>query len=389
MSTSRASFETIRRAALDQGPVNGLTHRFYRYPARFSPVFARTAIQEFSSPGQIVLDPFVGGGTTVVEALRAGRLAAGCDVNPLSAFLTKVKVTPMTTHERDRVLHWSTSTLAKVNSRSSVSKESSLRAAQEKNLNSLQTRALKSYLAAALESISDLPSTQSRNFARCCIVSAAQWALDGREQPVTLAVFRRALPRRVSEMLAGIGDVSIDTGYRTENYVVETRSATELADWQALRKLGDVDLVVTSPPYAGIHVLYHRWQVAGRRETAAPYWLAGQVDGNGGAYYTFGHHQSSDDIYFQKAAACWEGIRTVVRRGAIVIQLVAFADPDRQLRRYLRTMDAAGFREIREKGPGGSAVRRTRRTVPGRRWHATLKGRLRSAREILLLHESR
>jgi hypothetical protein len=70
------------------------------------------------------------------------------------------------------------------------------------------------------------------------------------------------------------------------------------------------------------------------------------------------------------------------------VQLVAFARPDRQLRKYLRTMDAAGFREIRQKTVGG-AVHRIRRTVPGRQWHATLKGKLQSAKEILLIHESR
>jgi hypothetical protein len=33
------------------GVVSGLTHDFYRYPARFSPLFARAAIEAFSKPG--------------------------------------------------------------------------------------------------------------------------------------------------------------------------------------------------------------------------------------------------------------------------------------------------------------------------------------------------
>ena len=48
--------------------VAGLTHAFYKYPARFSPRFARAAIQAFTSPGDFVLDPFMGGATTIVEA---------------------------------------------------------------------------------------------------------------------------------------------------------------------------------------------------------------------------------------------------------------------------------------------------------------------------------
>jgi hypothetical protein len=50
------------RFCLDGGPA-GHTHNFYRYPARFSPQFARAAVEAFSAPGDTVLDPFVGGGT--------------------------------------------------------------------------------------------------------------------------------------------------------------------------------------------------------------------------------------------------------------------------------------------------------------------------------------
>jgi DNA modification methylase len=60
-------------AARDTKPVSGLTHNYYRYPARFSPRFVRAAIEAFTAPGNVVLDPFVGGGTTLVEALALGR----------------------------------------------------------------------------------------------------------------------------------------------------------------------------------------------------------------------------------------------------------------------------------------------------------------------------
>jgi DNA modification methylase len=61
-------------AASDTTPVAGLTHNFYRYPARFSPKLARAAIEAFTEPGDLVLDPFVGGGTTLVETMVLRRL---------------------------------------------------------------------------------------------------------------------------------------------------------------------------------------------------------------------------------------------------------------------------------------------------------------------------
>ena len=85
-----ARIARVRRAALDQEPISGLTHQFYRYPARFSPRFVRTAIEEFSSPGDTVLDPYMGGGTTIVEAYANGRQAIGNDVNSLAVFVARV-----------------------------------------------------------------------------------------------------------------------------------------------------------------------------------------------------------------------------------------------------------------------------------------------------------
>src|SRR5687768_8259008 len=75
--------------------ISGLTHNFYRYPARMSPELAHAVITQFSNPDDIILDPFMGGGTTIVEALANGRRAIGIDLNPLAAFVTLVKTTPL------------------------------------------------------------------------------------------------------------------------------------------------------------------------------------------------------------------------------------------------------------------------------------------------------
>ena len=39
-------------------------------------------LERFSEPGELVCDPFLGGGTTAVAAQRAGRRFVGCDVDP-------------------------------------------------------------------------------------------------------------------------------------------------------------------------------------------------------------------------------------------------------------------------------------------------------------------
>ena len=72
-------------------PVKGLTHRFYRYPARFSPEFVRQIILQFSRPGDLICDPFMGGGTSIVQAIASGRKAFGVDINSLSEFITMAR----------------------------------------------------------------------------------------------------------------------------------------------------------------------------------------------------------------------------------------------------------------------------------------------------------
>lgn len=145
-----------------------------------------------------------------------------------------------------------------------------------------------------------------------------------------------------------------------------------------------VDLVVTSPPYAGIHVLYHRWQVDGRKETPAPYWIANCLDGQGASYYTFGGRaQEGHGNYFDASLRTLESIRGVMREGAPFVQMIAFSDPSSQLPRYLRNMSRAGFEEMR---PGTKGFRRIWRGVPRRSWHAELQGDTNSAREVVLIH---
>ena len=52
--------------------------------------------------GKVVLDPFMGGGTTVVEALRLGCKVIGIDLNPVAWFIVKTEVEPVDINELKR-----------------------------------------------------------------------------------------------------------------------------------------------------------------------------------------------------------------------------------------------------------------------------------------------
>ncbi len=71
------------------------THGYHRYPAKFIPQLARKCIEEHTNSDETVCDPFMGCGTTLVEALVSGRKVIGVDINPVAWLITKAKTTPV------------------------------------------------------------------------------------------------------------------------------------------------------------------------------------------------------------------------------------------------------------------------------------------------------
>src|SRR4030065_333908 len=67
-------------------------YKMHRYFARRPWSVFRSLIEHYSNPGSIILDPFCGGGVTVVEGLRLGRKVIGVDINPLATFITRMEV---------------------------------------------------------------------------------------------------------------------------------------------------------------------------------------------------------------------------------------------------------------------------------------------------------
>ena len=69
------------------------------YRACFKPSLPAFFLERLSRPGDFVLDPFMGRGTTPLEACLRGRVPCGNDVNPLSAMLLRPRLCPPTMPE--------------------------------------------------------------------------------------------------------------------------------------------------------------------------------------------------------------------------------------------------------------------------------------------------
>ena len=62
------------------------------YRACFKPQLPRFFIEQYTSPGDLVYDPFMGRGTSIIEAALLSRRIAGNDINPLCTVLTEARL---------------------------------------------------------------------------------------------------------------------------------------------------------------------------------------------------------------------------------------------------------------------------------------------------------
>ncbi len=391
METNQRLLEAIQC----QEPVAGFTHGFYRYPARFSPLFAREAIKAFSKPGDVVLDPFMGGGTTVVEAQALGRRGVGADINSLALFVTKAKTTILSKSELRQLREWAHSIVGALNLRnSSIRATEWLQLGYQRNICGRSTWPIRKTVELALAKVSVLASEGQRTLARCALLRTAQWALDCRTDIPPAIVVRQQFISFLEEMVAGATEYAAATrashkrqrGSDLEPLCLH-RSVIGIETENSIRKLPAPALILTSPPYPGVHVLYHRWQIRGRRETPAPFWIAGTLDGSGAAYYTFGDRSVQNlKSFFNQMGTAFRSLAKIANFRTTTVQMVAFSDPSWQLPQYLAVMKVAGFEEFTMPGLANWSDGRIWRSVPNRKWYATQRGAIDASNEVVLFH---
>ena len=287
----------------------------------------------------------MGGGTTIVEAAVSGRRAIGSDLNELAQFVTRVKTTPLSDQDILEIRRWVCDV------RDAVAK---IDLATQPLDVPVRNMPLPTYpfFAVATKLAKHLRFPRRRQFAKCILVRVGQWALDAKSTIPEADVISEEFEKRAERMIDGLSEfvTAAKTGGIYKNQITSTRklmhfSASDPALVKSLQRR-DIrpKLVLTSPPYPGVHVLYHRWQVFGRKETPAPYWIADIRDGHGDSFYTMGgRSQQGLRNYFIYLAGAFNNLRKIIAPDATVIQLISFSDADVQLPLYLKRHGCSGI----------------------------------------------
>lgn len=96
-TADRLSLPSLREvlcADLDFHGSNGRysTHGWHPFPAKFPPQLPGYFIERLTEPGDVVFDPMLGSGTTILEAVGRHRSAVGCDIDPLARLVAEAKL---------------------------------------------------------------------------------------------------------------------------------------------------------------------------------------------------------------------------------------------------------------------------------------------------------
>ena len=224
------------------------THSIHPYPAMMIPQVAGRLIDMYAKPKAVVLDPFCGSGSALLEAFIKGYDSYGIDINPLSLLISKVKTTPISYKQLQNRLEdilETASTAKKVNHPDFfnidfwfkprvASKLASLRAA----IDLIRDKLIKDFFKVAF-SFTVRASSNTRNG------EFKLYRIDDEKllnfNPDVIGLFKERFQQNI--------DAMTELWKQFKENETQVNILNEDARYRTSIKDGLVDIVVTSPPY--------------------------------------------------------------------------------------------------------------------------------------------
>ncbi len=250
-----------------------LTHNFHPYTAKFIPQLPRQLISSLSSTGHIVLDPFVGSGTMLVEALLLRRRPIGIDLNPLACLISKVKSTPLSEEQIARIgpAHEKIATSVSQLYGPLLTEGKSQSVSTEPRIPEIANVELwfQDHIVRELATVRGVIETEQdasvRNFLKVAFASTIVRVSNQDSETRYTAVKNKNIPRRLTARLLSMKLRDMTRRIREfSEHCPDMVAEVMMGDARRLPIAnGSVDLVVTSPPYlnAWDYYLYHRFRM--------------------------------------------------------------------------------------------------------------------------------
>lgn len=225
------------------------THGLHRFAAKYIPQVPAWALDNFADRTSVVLDPFMGSGTTLVEGVIRGGKSIGIDIDPLARFIARAKVTAVD-EERIRDLADVLSAIWTAPAGALVVPMPDIR-----NFEHWFSPVQWGWLQALRDTILGLECTDDeRNFFLVVFSSTLRWVSNADDQsqktyvsgtlpknpPAVREVFWRFLKRAID----GLSDLNRKRHCEAVVVIPDGADATALG-----LPTETVDLAVTSPPY--------------------------------------------------------------------------------------------------------------------------------------------
>jgi DNA modification methylase len=242
-----------------------ITHGYHRYPAKFIPQIVSRLVEKYTKPGDLVVDPFGGCGTTLVESKVMCRPSIGVDINPVAVLITKAKITPIKPLTLEQAFIDLKHKLGAYTSTTKIS------APKHERIDYWFKPEEKRKLAFLFSEISKIENQDIRDFFYCgfsnILKNCSIWlqksnkpTRDLKKKPADPFI---AFSRQVKSMLRGNADYF---NLLEERGCTKTSCKVYCTDARKIpAKSNSVSLIVTSPPYvtsyeyADLHQLTALW----------------------------------------------------------------------------------------------------------------------------------
>jgi hypothetical protein len=258
----KKSLEAALDVSPDEESTLGHVHGFHSYPARLHPDTARLLVTGFSRAGAVVLDPFCGSGTVLVEARLAGRSALGVDVNPLALELSTLKANGPGAPWTERLFAAAEAVVKHADARRRAKAGATQRYGEE------DVTLFAPHVLLELDGLRDgIGTLESEPHERALLlvlsavltkVSLRAGDTGRREEPKRLSsgYTIRFFLKRAEDLVRRLEEARALMSRRAPPVRLMHGDARDLREV----KRGTVDLVVTSPPYPGVYdyVIHHQ-----------------------------------------------------------------------------------------------------------------------------------